>query len=639
MDKLETQSRPVWRLESLPQLAPRALDMAGSFLLAWNPGAAAPSPFALGYVCALPRDRSIYAAFGAFLGYLLTGARLGAAFGCALALCMTVQLLTGWEKQLPALGAGAGLVCGLLPGEAPLWRLVLVCALSGLLSQFLMLARLGSHGRARYSLTGKLCLLCLVLVVLRPLSVVGGLLTLGAGLWLFGERHWQPRPRPAAPAPGPKARPMPPQPQKPEPLRRTREAVGLLSAAYDLPEAGPEPDPATEAFLKTAESVCRRCEKRDRCWGDRYKQTRETLEELTPVLRRNHRLATADLPHGFVTQCLRAEEFCARAGERYGAALRRRARAQDARRSRRLLGDQLSGMEKMLGRAAGEQTLPRFLPHLERRASSVAGAYGRVAGVRVFRRDRRLWVELNLLGEPTDLSALERSLALALNCRFRPPTVTAEGESRLLRFVQREGLALNCTAGQLPRAGETVCGDSLLQLRSEDGRALVLLSDGMGSGEQAGRMARSALELIAAFVRAGCSLEESCAAVLPALSVRCEQAGFVTLDLLEVDLFSGEALLLKYGAARSWLLRENRAEALDCTTLPAGLDPEESPQRHCFSLNPGERLLLVTDGVTDPAPVLESSPREAPADLVRQLLDRSDDRDDRTVLLVTVSGT
>jgi len=639
MDKLETRNRPDWLPEPLPVLAPRALNMAGSFLLAWNPGAAAPSPFAVGYVCALPRDSSIYAAFGAFLGYLLTGARLGAAFGCALALCMTVQLLTGWEKPLPALGAAASLVCGLLPGEVSLWRLALTCALAGLLGRFLQISRTGSHGHARYSLTGKLCLLCLVLVVLRPLSVVGGLMTVGAGLWLFGERRKPtPRPAPVRPAEKKPAGAAASEPVKQEPLRRVREAVRLLGAAFTAPEPEPDRDLATEAFLKTAETVCGRCEKRQHCWGDRYRATRETIRGLTPVLRRTHRLSPSDLPHGFVTDCLRPEQFCRVTGDHYGSALRRRAREQESVRSRRLMEDQLAGMEKMLGRAAGEQTLPRFLPHLERKVRAVAAAYGQVTALRVFRRDRRLWVELTLEGPMPDLSALERSLVLALGCRFRSPTVTEEGARRLLRFVQSESLALTCTAAQQPRAGEQLCGDSMLQLRCEDGRALVLLSDGMGSGEQACRLSRSALELIAAFLRAGCGLEESCAAVLPALTVRSERSGFVTLDLLEVDLFSGEALLLKYGAARSWLLRENRCEPLGCTTLPAGLEPEGEPGRLAFSLNPGERLLLVSDGVADPEPLLTQSPREAPKELVRRLLARSDDRDDRTVILVQVTA-
>ena len=208
----------------------------------------------------------------------------------------------------------------------------------------------------------------------------------------------------------------------------------------------------------------------------------------------------------------------------------------------------------------------------------------------------------------------------------------------MLRFLQREGPALTLVSSQQPRAGETVCGDSLLHFRTADGRALVLLSDGMGSGEQAKHLSRSALELLAAFVRAGCSLEESCAAVLPALAVRGEQQGYATLDLLEVDLFSGEAVLLKYGAARSWLLRENRAEALGCGTLPAGLDPEEGPEKQVFTLHPGERLLMQSDGVADPEPVLGLWPRESGAELARQLMERSDDRDDRSILLLTASA-
>ena len=94
-------------------------------------------------------------------------------------------------------------------------------------------------------------------------------------------------------------------------------------------------------------------------------------------------------------------------------------------------------------------------------------------------------------------------------------------------------------------------------------------------------------------------------------------------------------MLLKYGAARSWLLRENRAEPLGCGTLPAGMDPEEGPEKHVFTLHPGERLLLVSDGVADPEHILKEAFRESPAALSGLLMDRSDDRDDRTVLLVS----
>lgn len=638
MDKLKQAPRPTWLPEPLPVLAPRALDMAGSFLLAWNPGAAAPSPFAAGYVCALPRDQSVYAAFGAFLGYLLTGSRLGAAFGCALALCMVVQLLTGWEKQMPALGAAACLVCGLIPGETALWRLVLTCALSGLLGQFLRISRTGSHGHARYSLTGKLCLLCLVLVVLRPLSVVGGLMTLGFGVWLFGERRLS---HPGAA----KVPPPPPAPQSPrEPaLRRAEEAIGKLREAFAPPERQEE-DRATAAFLRGAEQVCGSCEKRQECWGTEYRATRAAVAELTPVLRRSHRIEPSDLPHSFLLRCCRPERFCDAVGQHYAAALRRGAALQQQDRQHRLVQDQLEGMQRLVRRAAGEPELPRYLPHLERRIRAVTAAYCPGSSLRVLRHQRRLLIELGLphQGELPDLSALERSLELALACRFHPPRVLEGEGGRLLRLTQRESLAVSVSTGQKPRAGEQTCGDSLLQLQTGDGRALVLLSDGMGSGEAARELSRTALELIAAFLRAGCSLEESCAAVLPVLAARGEQTGFVTLDLLELDLYSGEGLLLKCGAAKSWLLRGGRMEGFSGTALPAGLDPEEPPDRKTLRLRPGDRLLMLSDGVCgpegqEPEGLLAGVLQQPPDDLIGALLAAAPDRDDRTALLLTVS--
>ena len=164
----------------------------------------------------------------------------------------------------------------------------------------------------------------------------------------------------------------------------------------------------------------------------------------------------------------------------------------------------------------------------------------------------------------------------------------------------------------------------------------------MGSGEAARELSRTALELIAAFLRAGCSLEESCAAVLPVLAARGEQTGFVTLDLLELDLYSGEGLLLKCGAAKAGLRRGGRLEGFSGTALPAGLDPEEPPARKTLRLRPGDRLLMLSDGVCgpegqEPEGLLAGVLQQPPDDLIGALLAAAPDRDDRTALLLTVS--
>jgi stage II sporulation protein E len=73
----------------------------------------------------------------------------------------------------------------------------------------------------------------------------------------------------------------------------------------------------------------------------------------------------------------------------------------------------------------------------------------------------------------------------------------------------------------------------------------------------------------------------------------------VTLDLLEVNLFTGEALLIKYGAAPSLLLREGKTRTLSCIRLPAGLEETDTADPPPLRLLPGDRLLLLSDGLWD----------------------------------------
>jgi len=167
-----------------------------------------------------------------------------------------------------------------------------------------------------------------------------------------------------------------------------------------------------------------------------------------------------------------------------------------------------------------------------------------------------------------------------------------------LRIRQQEALCLRTFSAVRKKEGERECGDCHLTLHTDDGRGVLLLSDGMGTGAQAGVMSRRALELVRSFVQSGCGLAESTAAVLPVLAARFQEWGFVTLDLCEVSLFTGRATLLKYGTAPGFLIREGRLTRLDARALPAGLEPMEGEAPTVLlRLRPGDRLVMLSDGV------------------------------------------
>lgn len=154
--------------------------------------------------------------------------------------------------------------------------------------------------------------------------------------------------------------------------------------------------------------------------------------------------------------------------------------------------------------------------------------------------------------------------------------------------------------GSAAKEGQRVCGDSVTYFHG-GGRLHLVLSDGMGSGREAQRESRLALRLIEQFLAAGIQPESALRTLNAALNLRGDESGsFTTVDLLSVDLGSGAAELLKYGAAPTYIKRSGAVRRLTGTALPAGLqEPGSSVPPVSFPLEEETFVLMVSDGVAD----------------------------------------
>lgn len=151
-----------------------------------------------------------------------------------------------------------------------------------------------------------------------------------------------------------------------------------------------------------------------------------------------------------------------------------------------------------------------------------------------------------------------------------------------------------------PRQGNNVCGDQLAVF--EVGSTLyLLLSDGMGSGENAHREAAMTVRLLQQFLKAGIEPSPALKTLNAALALRSEDGGgFTTIDLLALQRSSGSATLYKYGAAPSYLKRSGSVSRFTASSLPAGLQNDtQSPPYTRLSLPGGSFFVMVSDGIAD----------------------------------------
>lgn len=422
-----------------------------------------------------------------------------------------------------------------------------------------------------------------------------------------------------------------------------RALYDSLRSAFRSPEN--DNDVAT-VFDRVASRQCRGCSLRDRCWKADYNTTFNALNDATPAMVERGRAEPKDFPRHFADRCIHFPNFVATVNEELTALFYRRQYSARIRESRAAVCRQYAQLSELLGEAAAE--LSRELtpdPAGDRRLRQRLAELGLEARTSVYRDGRGL---LRVEAEGPDCAALSRpsrlkDLSAVLGVPLR---VELEGEDGI-SLLQQEPLMAVAGVAARKKTGETVSGDAGTYFKRHDGKLYLLLCDGMGSGPEANRESTLAVRLLEQLLQAGVEARRALTTLSSALALRGEETGgFTTVDLLQLDLFTGEGELYKLGAAPTYIKKGGSVQRLSGKSLPAGLAEGEPSALDQFSLrlNPGDCVLMVSDGVCSGLEdgwlreELNRFDGASPKDLARELVTRDpkDATDDRTALVVRV---
>lgn len=164
-------------------------------------------------------------------------------------------------------------------------------------------------------------------------------------------------------------------------------------------------------------------------------------------------------------------------------------------------------------------------------------------------------------------------------------------------LVARRRFILDVADASVQRDGELRSGDSVDRTELVDGRVAVVLSDGMGSGWPAWQESRTAVTLLRSLLEVGLDLQPSVKLVNSLLRARSAQVRFATLDMLVVDLYTGQAQLLKIGAAPSLVVRRGEVAVVEGESPPAGVVDDVEADIQTIDLGPDDRVILASDGL------------------------------------------
>lgn len=149
------------------------------------------------------------------------------------------------------------------------------------------------------------------------------------------------------------------------------------------------------------------------------------------------------------------------------------------------------------------------------------------------------------------------------------------------------------------KAGSPVSGDSSLHIKLDDGKYLLAISDGMGSGPEAMKSSKIAIKMLERLLTAGFEKDVSLKLINSTLVANTKEDMYATLDIQILDLFNGNMEFIKNSACPTYVKRGKEVQLLKSVALPTGILDNVDLVVYDYDLQDGDILVMCSDGIID----------------------------------------
>lgn len=383
-------------------------------------------------------------------------------------------------------------------------------------------------------------------------------------------------------------------------LSRTSDAFrGLYESFFAMSEGRLKKysDDIGVILDETADRVCSDCKMCGKCWQTDFRRTYKNMLELITTIEHNGRLTAENVPTGFGERCDRWEQFIYEINHVYELFKRDVLRRSDAVTTRNQISVQYNELSRLFAGMA--EDIDEGFVFLEDEEEEIVNSLDKIGIV------------------PYEISAIE-SMAGVCEIYLRLPLsvphhlvegVLSQVLDRSVVFEKTENGLSKYTSGavytvdtamlQLPKEGFRENGDSVAMFGVGQSRYYVIIADGMGSGAEAKYESSSVCCLLTSFLKAGFSVKTALGILNSSMCLNMDRETYSTVDLLSIDLYTGEAQMYKIGSAETVMLNGGALRTVTSSSVPVGILTDIQPDKKSVVLREGDVILMMSDGITE----------------------------------------
>lgn len=355
-----------------------------------------------------------------------------------------------------------------------------------------------------------------------------------------------------------------------------------------------------------SDRTCSECDMRYMCWKRELHQTYNSFSELI----NNYENNIGTFPNDLEKKCIKKYALMKNLEDIMNVYMINETLRSRMGEGRKILSSHINNMSVTIGEIVDEFGNELHLcTDIERNIKKALLKYGVHFGELLCYNDKngRIKIKMQMDNCMGSQSCIKTVLPIIGEAIGKKMSVGSEGcninaRTNMCDVVIEEAPKYHVTshASVATKAGEKFTGDSYTWARTKDGNYITVISDGMGSGPEAGLESKVSVEIIEKFMDVGFDEKIAIDAVNAIMSIKfSEDEKFSTLDMSKIDLYTGDVKFMKVGAIESFIKRGNKVEVINANTLPFGVLEEPDIDTVEKNVGSGDFIINISDGILD----------------------------------------
>ena len=388
-------------------------------------------------------------------------------------------------------------------------------------------------------------------------------------------------------------------------LKLAKSAVGdmseMVTKVAEILKEKAAPD-TTGVYLRVRDNVCTDCASFEKCWRNGFSGIASEFDVIVEEIRKSGSVTPSSSPSSLQNRCLRIMSLCDSFNKNYSSYSARLGAEGRINEMRKITADQFENVCDMLDDMLCDMDNSiTFFANKSQAIKSSIDNLGLDSSVNCYEDESgNAFVNITLpVDSCVDEDEIKNCIESITEKEFDAPSTIKNNEEKILFFCEKATLVAECIYHQTSGEDGEICGDCFDSFCDGKGNFIAVLSDGMGTGSRAAIDGAMASTMFSRLIVSGFSFPCALRLVNSAMLVKSREESLATLDVLKVNLYTGQAIIYKAGATVSLLLRQGKISEIKKSAMPIGILRQAEFGIVHGGLRNGDMIIMMSDGATD----------------------------------------